>query len=206
MANDIKDKQADKPRDTTKGGIPRDIPAGAPVVPEEILNRSHQRLLTVDEQESLASELEPGDLAYVKLSETGEPTGPALLDAPTDGTPVARVAYIAPPESNVLTTPTGAPITNQMNPVTDLYDPALIARNPIPEYAEEKEDLDLSEYYKKRDAKRAEARKKADDAVNAKLKKAQELRETKRKEIDDKYDQRRSEQDKARAENRQEPK
>lgn len=188
-------------------GVPRNIPAGAPVVPDVVLNPSNQRLLTIEEQTAIAEPHEQGDLLYIKISEDGEPTGEGLLDAPTDGTPVARAMVVTPTEAPVVTTPTGAPLTNQMNPVTDLYDPALLERNPIPflPIIEPKDDPNSAEALEARRKARNDARKAADEKTKAAFAEAQRLREEKRKEIDDKYEQRMAEQEKRRAENRLEP-
>ena len=88
--------------------------------------------LTKEEIKSIAGDLKHGELGFVELDDHGKPTGAAKREMPEPGKSVARVVGHAPPKFDEALTPTGAPITAQMNPALDFYDPALVERNPIP--------------------------------------------------------------------------
>jgi hypothetical protein len=69
----------------------------------------------------LAGDLLPGEIGYIHLDPEGKPTGPAVREVPPVGTPCARVmgmqSYPSPQDG--LVTPTGAPLTPNMNPFPD---------------------------------------------------------------------------------------
>jgi hypothetical protein len=102
--------------------------------------------LPTAEVSALVGELEPGDLGYVPLDLEGKPSGPAVVTPPVeDDTPHAPVyAQIVAP-SEELSTPAGAPITNQMNPAHNFADKGLTERNP-PGPALTKEQKDALNY------------------------------------------------------------
>lgn len=78
--------------------------------------RDKHRPLSDEELEGLMGELEPGEEGWIPLSPEGEPTGPAQKGmAPPDQLAHKVVAPVLPPRPSI-TTPSGAPITNQMNP------------------------------------------------------------------------------------------
>lgn len=116
----------------------------SPVVPSpDALSPPPQaRLLTREEQESiLSADLEdmpaPGKVMFASIDEDGTPTGPVLMQQPLTE-PFVPVQAVSPAEPPVLLTPTGAPITDKMNPGINFYDAGLAERNPIP-LAEDKE-------------------------------------------------------------------
>lgn len=91
--------------------------------------------LTKAEQEALVDdddEERSGTMYYILLDEFGQPTGKVQTDIPDDGTPYAPAMGVASLRPEVLSTPSGAPITKNMNPAHSFIDPALLARNPPP--------------------------------------------------------------------------
>lgn len=86
-----------------------------------------------DEIKNLAGDLAPGEIGWVKLDEEGEPTGPATRGMPdiSEG-PVAKVVGSPKVAYDEIVTPSGAPVTKQMNPDTQLWDSGMLARNPTP--------------------------------------------------------------------------
>jgi hypothetical protein len=91
--------------------------------------KTGQKLKTESELKSLRGELDPGYQAFVPLDDKGNPSGPAEDWEP--GKPQAAVFAPPPHPSDELVTPSGAPITNQMNPNPDFGDVNLLERNPI---------------------------------------------------------------------------
>src|SRR4249920_1591389 len=100
-------------------------------------------VITEEAQEGLlggkvgeGAELEGGQTGFLQISEDGEPTGPVFKVRPPDpNILVAPVLAQNPRRNDALTTPSGAPITNKMNPDHSFADAGLIARNPPPERA-----------------------------------------------------------------------
>jgi hypothetical protein len=74
------------------------------------------RMLTEEEADNLAGELEPGEEGWIPLDEHGTPTGPAQKGEPPKDQLAARVVAPASPPRQAVMTPSGAPITKQMNP------------------------------------------------------------------------------------------
>jgi hypothetical protein len=97
------------------------------------------RFLTHDEIKSLAGDIQPGELGFLKLDEEGKPTGTVVTDLRDvyDETPKATVIANRIPIADEIVTPSGAPISKFMNPDTTLWDAGMLARNPPP-----KEDSD----------------------------------------------------------------
>ena len=90
-----------------------------------------------DEVKKHKGELKPGDLGWLKLDDKGNPVGSATKEPPDEG-PAARVyvpAAVNPPE---MTTPSGAPITENMNPSLPQphSDEGMKQRNPIDGHTE----------------------------------------------------------------------
>lgn len=80
--------------------------------------------LTLDEQEALVGELEPGETGWVELDKDGKPKGKAKRGIPPADTPVAAVLVSPHFIRNIITTPAGAPLTNKMNTSPDLMSAA----------------------------------------------------------------------------------
>ena len=95
--------------------------------------------MTRDEIKSLAGDIQRGELARVELDENGTPTGPAFRDVPKADQVVAPVYGTPTVILDELVTPSGAPITKQMNPEPVLWDAGMLARNPPPEQDERRE-------------------------------------------------------------------
>jgi len=91
--------------------------------------------LTHDEIKSLAGDLAPGEIGWVKLDGEGTPSGAAVRDIiglqkPEE--PYARVIGSPKVVADEIVTPSGAPVTKFMNPEPTLWDAGMLARNPIP--------------------------------------------------------------------------
>lgn len=92
--------------------------------------------ISVEAQKSLAGKsLEPDSPAapapfgyFVALDESGSPTGSVTPDRPPG--PHVSVMLVQPKQEDVLTTPTGAPITGIMNPNHTQHDAGMLERNP----------------------------------------------------------------------------
>ena len=69
--------------------------------------------LTVAEQEALVGELTFGEKGFLPIDADGVPTGPATLEQESE--PAMVVQRCGEGDSNVLTTPTGAPIMSEGN-------------------------------------------------------------------------------------------
>jgi hypothetical protein len=91
--------------------------------------------LSVDEQKALVGELKPGQTGHISLSETGEPVGAAAKIPPTDALSAPVLVQVSP-EKDVLTTPSGAPITQSMNPGHSYFDRNLSDRYPTEQSTE----------------------------------------------------------------------
>ena len=80
-----------------------------------------------------------GQTGWLVLDANGAPTGEPTTDAPDLGVTAIQVigvpvdASASLPAYAGLLTLTGAPITSQMTPNLELWDEALLERNPIPE-------------------------------------------------------------------------
>jgi hypothetical protein len=94
---------------------------------------------TAKELEGKAGDLKDGELGWLKLDDKGNPTGTAVREMPKEG-PAARVMHIAPRDHFELMTPSGAPITEQMNPNPEMWDEGMLARNPVPGSPQEHKD------------------------------------------------------------------
>jgi len=95
--------------------------------------RGEDRGLTHDEIKSIAGDLLPGELAFVKLNEEGTPEGAAIRDIPKREEVVARVYASPKAVLDDVVTPSGAPLTKYMNPDPQLWDAGMLERNPIPD-------------------------------------------------------------------------
>lgn len=67
-------------------------------------------------------------VGFVALDENGAPSGEVLTERPAEG-PYITVKGTTAATRDELTTPTGAPLTTQMNPDHSVVDPALVGRN-----------------------------------------------------------------------------
>lgn len=85
-------------------------------------------VLSAEEIKGLVGDLEPGDVGYVKLDPKGKPIGAATREHPKGDELVAPVLGAAARIYDELTTPSGAPITNQMNPEHRFSDAGLDSR------------------------------------------------------------------------------
>lgn len=88
--------------------------------------------LTAEEVKALAGDLAHGEVGFVELDDKGKPTGPAKREMPPAGKAVARVVGVSPAKPDGATTPTGAPLTAQMNPDLEMWDAGMLERNPPP--------------------------------------------------------------------------
>ena len=99
-------------------------------MPEELKNPNTP--MTIEEQEAAVGAAFDDPLkpkkGFMALDESGAPTGEVLLERPEDG-PYISVSGATASSKDVLTTPTGAPISGQMNPDHSTFDPALAERN-----------------------------------------------------------------------------
>ena len=94
--------------------------------------------LTADEISSLAGEIRPGEIGWLKLDEEGTPTGAATTEIPrVDQESYARVVGAPRGKYDEIVTPSGAPVTRFMNPEAGMWDEGMLLRNPIPEQTEE---------------------------------------------------------------------
>jgi hypothetical protein len=127
QAREAKTAQATSTYNAAKGTTSLEDPRG-------------DRFLTHDEIKSLAGDIQPGELGFLKLDEEGKPTGTVITDVRDvyDETPKATVIANRIPVADEIVTPSGAPISKFMNPDTTLWDAGMLARNPPP-----KEDSDL---------------------------------------------------------------
>jgi len=76
------------------------------------------------------------DIWYVYLDEEGHPTGSLMQEMPKgDDKPFAPVTFTPSSPADVLMTPSGAPLTEHMNPLHSHYDAGLEERNPTPDIA-----------------------------------------------------------------------
>jgi len=89
---------------------------------------SGAKLIPESELKGMRGDLDPGDVGYVTLDAKGKPTGAAKKVHPKGDEIVAPVLAVAPRVSDELTTPSGAPITTQMNPEHRFSDPGLDSR------------------------------------------------------------------------------
>lgn len=108
---------------TTDSG--RKVDATGPAVPDSALINQlddgvhNNRILTPEEEEKYAGELQPGDSGYLPLNPDGSIAGPAKLGNPPEGMLAAKVTGVAPTtKPTTLQTPAGAPISHTMNPST----------------------------------------------------------------------------------------
>jgi hypothetical protein len=109
------------------------VELGAPISENPVEN------LTVEEQRGLkagktedANQLQTG-IWYVNLDPEGNPVGPISATPPEDPLqPFITVTNTDPIAAAELTTSSGAPLTNQMNPEHSHYDQGLAERNPVP--------------------------------------------------------------------------
>lgn len=111
------------------------VTAVGPVVETGSPAASLNQALTTSEQEDLVDDAEDergGTIYYVLLDEYGQPTGKVQTTIPDDGVPYAPAMGVSPAKPTILQTPSGAPLTKQMNPAHSFVDPALVARNPPP--------------------------------------------------------------------------
>jgi hypothetical protein len=107
-------------------------PKPVSIPPEEIPEMS----MTLDEVKGLLGDIQRGEVAHIKLSPEGEPTGAAFRDLPKADDITAPVYGTPAVQFDELVTPSGAPITKHMNPELNIWDAGMLARNPIPEPTE----------------------------------------------------------------------
>jgi hypothetical protein len=84
---------------------------------------------TPEETKQFVGDLKPGEVGYIKLGEDGKPTGAATKTAPEGAYATVVVPHRPVPEE--ITTPTGAPLTHNMNPSPHMWDEGMLSRNPI---------------------------------------------------------------------------
>lgn len=87
----------------------------------------------LDEVKSLVGDIQRGEIAHIKLTPEGEPTGVAFREIPKGDDITAPVYGTPAVQFDELVTPSGAPVTKVMNPEPKLWDAGMLARNPIPE-------------------------------------------------------------------------
>jgi len=92
-----------------------------------------ETFLKHDEIKQLAGDIEPGELAHLRLDEEGHPTGTVFRDFPKPDEVTATVFASPRAVFDDIVTPSGAPITKFMNPDPVLYDAGMLLRNPPPE-------------------------------------------------------------------------
>lgn len=116
-------------------------PVDKPVAPTP---EATPTVIPPEEQESLVGETGPGQTGYIALDDAGAPSGPATLIQP-DGPSAAVVNVTAAGNEDLLTTPSGAPITSVMNPAHSFRDAGMEERNPTPDPLTQ-EQLDALDY------------------------------------------------------------
>ena len=110
------------PTDTKKTGVAVNTPTGEA--------DTHAELISVEKQQAMISEeVKVGSSGFIDLTDTGEPTGTIHAEK-TPGKPQAAVSVTGPKVYDEVTTPSGAPLTEIMNPNPDHYDPGFAQRNP----------------------------------------------------------------------------
>jgi hypothetical protein len=97
---------------------------------KELETEKKKKAAQIDPQ-MVVGELGHGEMGFLVLDEEGHPQGTATKEPPPVGTPAARVVGYNP-TMDPIATPSGAPITEQMNPAPDFRDPGLEERNPTP--------------------------------------------------------------------------
>lgn len=121
----------DKPRGAvTPGAATTYGSAPIPVEPPKPVFLKH------DEIKGLVGDIGPGEIGHIELDEEGNPTGAAFRDIPGADDVTAAVYGNPAVQFDDLVTPSGAPITKQMNPEPKLWDAGMLARNPPPEPTE----------------------------------------------------------------------
>jgi hypothetical protein len=95
------------------------------------LETEKKRIAAIEEfsGKEMSGELGHGEKGWVRLDEEGKPTGPATIDPPEVGVVAAPVVGYFPEQADHLVTPSGAPITPNMQPLPDpRNDPGMEAR------------------------------------------------------------------------------
>jgi hypothetical protein len=95
------------------------------------LETEKKRIKAIEEfgDQEMSGQLGHGEKGWVRLDEEGKPTGPATIDPPEVGTVAAPVVGYFPEQADHLVTPSGAPITPNMQPMPDpRNDPGMEAR------------------------------------------------------------------------------
>ena len=106
-----------------------------------------EELISVEEQRTIAKsgeDLQPGEVVFIDLDDQGRPTGTATLD-PDPSKPQAPAVLLAPPTPDEVTTPSGAPLTTQMNPAPTALDEGFYQRNPKPPVIEKERTTKTTE-------------------------------------------------------------
>lgn len=90
--------------------------------------------LTHDEIHSLAGDIKPGQLGFLKLDEEGKPSGSVVTELKDVYDESPKASVIANPQHvwDDIVTPSGAPVTKFMNPDPVLWDAGMLKRNPPP--------------------------------------------------------------------------
>ena len=114
---------------TTPGAMSTYKKASAVVDPEDLPDMP----FGLDEVKGLVGDIQRGEVAHIKLTPEGEPTGTAFRDLPGPEDITAPVYGTPMVQFDDLVTPSGAPITKVMNPEPKLWDAGMLARNPVPE-------------------------------------------------------------------------
>ena len=110
----------------------RNSPVKYPTTSDGSATEDDLNIFSADELHKMRGDLLPGEFGWVKLDEDGEPTGEVSREIPERGEVVARVVGVLNTYDEVVT-PSGAPLTRNMNPEPALWDDGMIARNPVPE-------------------------------------------------------------------------
>lgn len=114
------------------------VVAGGNAAPDTAVSEEH--VLSVDEQKAISvdEKLGVGEVGFLPLDADGKPKGSVKIDK-TPGEPEAAVVKPVARVYDEITTPSGAPLTTNMQPNPDHYDPGLAERNPAPKRMSDKE-------------------------------------------------------------------
>lgn len=93
--------------------------SASPANPEPKVEVDKPKVLSDEELQSLKGELEPGESGWLPIDKFGNPTGLAVRERPDDGLYVA-VHIPRPDPSKEMTTSSGAPVMEGMNPNPNL--------------------------------------------------------------------------------------
>ena len=91
------------------------VEAKGPAVGGHLEEHEEARPLTYEEQEEIVGDLEYGESGWIPLTETGEIAGPAQKGQPPSNQPFALVVRPADTRTPLITTPSGALLSNRLN-------------------------------------------------------------------------------------------